>query len=166
MAIKGWPTMLRCLPLEEQTTAKCMKGSLLDVIYLKRFLKDPNGKPFGRVSGQPQSEIWVRLRNPFEGLLQVDQPLHQEMTILQHEPLPTGHGILQQLQRHLGRERDGGMNCLHGLTQKRSSTKGVWIHADIHLKEGQWEDTGFNLWISKELSTIKHIQLTTLIANT
>ena len=68
---------------------------------LQGLLQDPNGEALGGVCGEPQAEVRVGLGDPLQGLLQILQPLDQEMAILQHQPLPTSHCRLQQLQGHL-----------------------------------------------------------------
>jgi hypothetical protein len=51
----------------------------------------------------------VRLGDPLQGLLQVLQPLDQEVAVLQHQPLSTSHCGLQQLQSHL--QEEGSVGC-------------------------------------------------------
>lgn len=51
----------------------------------------------------------MRLGDPLQGLLQVLQPLDQEVAVLQHQPLSTSHCGLQQLQSHL--QEEGSVGC-------------------------------------------------------
>ena len=65
--------------------------------YLERALQNTNGELWGRLSGQPKSEIWMRLAQLLQFLLQLAQPSPQQVAILQHQPLAATDGSLQQL---------------------------------------------------------------------
>lgn len=49
---------------------------------LQGLLQNPDGEAPGGVRGEPQAEVWVGLGDPLQGLLQVLQPLDQEMAVL------------------------------------------------------------------------------------
>lgn len=72
---------------------------------LQGLLQNPNGEAPGGVGGEPQAEVWVGLGDPLQGLLQIFKPLDQEVAVLQHQPLPTSHCRLQQLQGQLCQRR-------------------------------------------------------------
>lgn len=68
---------------------------------LEGFLQDADGEVLDGVGGEPETVVWVRLGDPLQRLLQLLQPLDQQVAVLQHQPLAPGYSGFQQLQRHL-----------------------------------------------------------------
>lgn len=66
------------------------------LVTLERALEDADGEGRRGVSGKPEPEVWVRLGNLLQFLLQVPQESYQQMAVLVHEPVAPGYGRLKQ----------------------------------------------------------------------
>lgn len=54
------------------------------LFYLQGFLQDSNREIPDGIGRDPQTETRVGFRDPLQGLLQLLEPLHQQMAILEH----------------------------------------------------------------------------------
>ena len=64
--------------------------------HLERALQYPNGEVGSGVGRQPEAEVGVWLRHLLQFLLQFSQPFHQQVAVLQHQPLSARDRRLQQ----------------------------------------------------------------------
>lgn len=74
--------------------SKCIWKRAL--VTLERALEDADRERRRGVSGKPEPEVWVRLGNLLQFLLQISQESYQQMAVLVHEPVASRYGRLKQ----------------------------------------------------------------------
>ena len=91
---------------------------------LERTLQDADGKGGRRLRGQPEAKVRMRLGQLLQVLLELLEPLDEQVAVLQHEPEAAAHRLLQvadgdlllalahRQQLHLGRAEVGALGEL------------------------------------------------------
>lgn len=88
-------------PLVNQSNILCsvLVGAFQCVLVtLERALEYADGEGRSGVGGKPEPEVWVRLGNLLQFLLQVPQESYQQMAVLVHEPVAPRYGRLKQAE--------------------------------------------------------------------
>ena len=93
-----------------------------------------NGEIRSGGGGQPEPEVWVWLADPLQRLLQVNEPPHEQVAVLEHQPMAALRGSLQQLQRYLQKREEPST---HSLAAPGTPTAGTmhthWWHCAYSL---------------------------------
>lgn len=70
-------------------------------IEMCKDLEYSNGEVSGGLGGEPEPEVGVRTCEVLQGLLQLLEPVDEEVAVLQHQPVTSLCSCLQELQCHL-----------------------------------------------------------------
>jgi len=71
---------------------------------LERTLQYADGEASNGFGGEPEAEVGMSLAEFLQMFLQLLQPVHEQMTVLQHQPLTAVDCCVQQLNRQLKKQ--------------------------------------------------------------